>query len=217
MAKYKRGDKIQIKRGLECDYTNGCTSGMVNKRGQWATIVEVFEHEYDEKNSYRIKFDGEKEKDLYFWFDEWFEDVIKPKYEVGDYVRIRNKTILEAHKDQHPTVREEMYDYADKLARITDVFKNYKGEWEYNIDLDNGLWHWHEDWFEYRLGNYEDNKIENHRFKYVIGYNDIRVFKGYIENFYPTGKCVFMDENGKILVIPYTDIDYILPMESEEE
>jgi hypothetical protein len=132
------------------------------------------------------------------------------KYEVGDYVRIRKD--LEPCNCGIPNVR----DYAGKLARITESVVDVANNTVY-IDLDDGQNLWHTNWFEYRLGNYEDNKIENHRFKYVIGYNDIRVFKGYIENFHPTSKCVFMDENGKILVIPYTDIDYILPIESEEE
>ena len=80
---------------------------------------------------------------------------------------------------------------------------------------------WSEDWFEYRLGNYEDNKIENRRFKYEIGYhryeNRLEIFEGFIENFYPSGKSTFVDENGKLLVLPYERIEFIVPKESDND
>ena len=80
---------------------------------------------------------------------------------------------------------------------------------------------WSEDWFEYRIGNYEDNEIENRRFKYVIGYhryeNKLEIFEGFIENFYPSGKSAFVDESGKLLVVPYERIEFIIPKESDND
>ena len=32
------------------------------------------------------------------------------------------------------------------------------------------------------------------------------VFEGYCENFAPSGKCVFSNENGEMLIIEYQDI-----------
>lgn len=135
----------------------------------------------------------------------------KPKYEIGDYVRIKNIHI----DDDYPSgVIDDMLDFANKLARITDTRDEI-----YHIDLDNGKWDWDEDMFEYRLGNYEDNNIENRRCKYIIGYKTnkdgvkIKRFNGFIENFAPCNKSVFVDENGKTLVLTWELIEYIVPID----
>ena len=141
------------------------------------------------------------------------------KYDVGDYVRIKNIHI----DDDYPSgVIDDMLEFANKLARITDIrYESNDENYCYYIDLDNGKWDWDEDMFEYRLGNYEDNEIENRRFKYVIGYhryeNKLETFEGFIENFYPSGKSCFIDESGKILLLPYERIEFIIPKENDND
>lgn len=142
----------------------------------------------------------------------------KPKYEVGDYVRIKSDLEVDYAEGLVP----EMVDMAGQLVQISRVDSD-------DIDEDNMAYvikelkgyFWSEDWFEYRLGNYKDNKIENHRFKYEIGYhryeNKLEIFEGFIENFYPSGKSAFVDENGKLLVVPYERIEFIVPKENDND
>ena len=141
------------------------------------------------------------------------------KYEVGDYVRIRK----DISQDEDGVV-EEMEQYAGQLAKIVDIdIDSYNNnDMPYKIDIDNQEWWWSDELFEYRLGNYEDNKIENSHFTYVIGYKrnkgvtSVKKFIGYIENFAPCGKSAFINDSGEILVLPWDMIEYIIPTEKEK-
>jgi hypothetical protein len=142
----------------------------------------------------------------------------KPKYNVGDYVRIKSDLKVNLDEGLVP----EMVKMAGKLVQIAyvDSFDIDEDDMPYVIkELES--YFWSEDWFEYRLGNYEDNKIENLRFKYEIGYHRyddrLEIFEGFIENFYPSGKSAFVDENGKLLVVPYERIEFIVPKESNND
>lgn len=141
----------------------------------------------------------------------------KPKYEVGDYVRVCDNLSLNWSEGITP----EIVDLAGKLVQISSIDTD-------DLDFDDLAYevkelegyYWKEDWFEYRLGNYKDNDIENHNFKYSIGYKlvegaTIHNFKGFIENFAPCGKSVFVDDNGKTLVLPWEMIEYIIPLGKE--
>ena len=142
----------------------------------------------------------------------------KPKYEVGDYVRIKSDLKVNFEEGLVPV----MVKMAGQLVQISRVDSD-------DIDDDDMAYvvkelegyYWSEDWFEYRLGNYEDNNIENHHFKYEVGYHryedKLEIFEGFIENFYPSGKSAFVDENGKLLVIPYERIEFIIPKESDND
>lgn len=141
----------------------------------------------------------------------------KLKYNVGDYVRIKSDLKVDYDEGLVP----EMVKMAGQLVQISriDADSDYDAM-PYIIKELEG-YYWNEDWFEYRLGNYEDNQIENHRFKYEIGYHRyedrLEIFEGFIENFYPNGKSAFIDENGKLLVIPYERIEFIVPKESDND
>lgn len=135
----------------------------------------------------------------------------KPKYEVGDYVRIKSNLKVNYVEGLVPI----MVDMAGQLVQISCVDSD-------DIDEDDMAYvvkelkdyYWREDWFEYRLGNYNDNTKSD--FTYVIGYSykDVtHTFEGRIENFDLNGKSTFIDKNGKILMIPYKDIAYIMPIE----
>ena len=137
----------------------------------------------------------------------------KPKYKIGDYVRIKNISIY----DEYPSgIVDDMLEFANKLARITNIRYESNGEnYCYYIDLDNGKWDWDEDMFEYRLGNYEDNVIVP--LIYIIGYKfkgKTYEFKGQIKNFIPNGLCEF-NKDEQYLAIPYKWIEYIVPIENE--
>ena len=142
----------------------------------------------------------------------------KPKYEVGDYVRVRK----DLEEDYSQGLVSEIADMAGQLVQISHVDSDDidEDDMAYVVKELEGYF-WSEDWFEYRLGNYEDNKIENRRFKYEIGYhryeNRLEIFEGFIENFYPSGKSAFVDENGKLLVLPYERIEFIVPKESDND
>ena len=148
------------------------------------------------------------------------------RYKVGDYVRVKSN--LEGKEFSYVT--DNMRNFCGKLGRIikvkcSEMLDNTDDDvidYYLSFDKDNP---WIEDYawginaFEYRLGNYEDNNIENHRFKYVIGYKTnkdsvkINKFNGFIENFAPCGKSVFVGENGKTLVLPWELIEYIVPID----
>ena len=140
----------------------------------------------------------------------------KPKYEVGDYVRIKSDLEVDYAKGLVP----EMVDMAGQLVQILRVDSDDidEDDMAYVVKELEGYF-WNEDWFEYRLGNYEDNKIETHNFKYMIGYKTnedsvrIKKFYGFIDNFAPCGKSAFVDENGQMLVLPWKLIEYIIPLE----
>lgn len=143
----------------------------------------------------------------------------KPKYEVGDYVRIKSDLKVDYSEGLVPI----MVDMAGQLVQISSVDSDDidEDDMAYVIKELEGYF-WSEDWFEYRLGNYEDNNIEPHKFKYVIGYKTnedgvkIRRFIGFIENLVTNSmsKSVFIDENGKMLAIPWELIEYIVPMDN---
>jgi hypothetical protein len=144
------------------------------------------------------------------------------RYKVGDYVRIKSN--LDGEEFNYVT--DNMKTFCGKLGRIIKVNEPYNTDddvigYFLSFDKDNS---WIEDYewginaFEYRLGNYEDNNIENHRCKYVIGYKTnkdgkTKRFNGFIENFAPCNKSVFVDENGKTLVLPWELIEYIIPID----
>jgi hypothetical protein len=141
----------------------------------------------------------------------------KLKYNVGDYVRIKSDLKVDYDEGLVP----EMVKMAGQLVQISRIDADSDYDTMPYIIKELEGYYWNEDWFEYRLGNYEDNKIENHRFKYEIGYHRyedrLEIFEGFIENFYPSGKSAFVDENGKLLVIPYERIEFIVPKESDND
>ena len=237
MTKFNVGDRVRVKKGIK--ERSGVPYEMVKMAGKTATVVEIAN---ESTGSCFLKFD-EDFNSHFIWFEDLLEhieddnapatptmssnepkafSIAKHKYDVGDYVRIVDINELERLADEDDNeeapsgVVEDMFEYASKLARITRVEYDSDEYWKYEIDLDDGIWAWNDSMFEYRLGNYEDNNIENHRFKYVIGYvyKDVtRTFEGRIENFDLNGKSTFIDKNGKILMIPYKDIAYIMPIE----
>lgn len=235
MANYNVGDRVRVKKGIK--ERGGVPYEMVKMAGQTATVVEIAN---ESTGSCFLKFD-EDFNSHFIWFEDLLEhiedddtlttptmssnepktvNIAKHKYDVGDYVRIVDINELERLADEDDDeeapsgVTEDMFEYASKLARITRVEYDFDEYWKYEIDLDDGMWAWNDSMFEYRLGNYEDNVRSD--FTYVIGYvyKDItHTFEGRIENFNPNGKSTFIDKNGKILMIPYKDIAYILPIE----
>lgn len=140
----------------------------------------------------------------------------KPKYKVGDYVRIKSDLKVNYAEGLVP----DMVAMAGRLVQISrvDTYDTEEDGMPYVVKELEGYF-WNEDWFEYRLGNYEDNNIENHHCKYVIGYKTnkdgikTKRFNGFIENFAPCNKSVFVDENGKTLVLPWELIEYIIPID----
>ena len=240
MTKFNVGDRVRVKKGIK--ERSGVPYEMVKMAGQTATVTEIAN---ESTGSCFLKFD-EDFNSHFIWFEDLLEhieddntpttptmssnepkafSIAKHKYDVGDYVRIVDINELERLADEDDNeeapsgVVEDMFEYASKLARITRVEYDSDEYWKYEIDLDDGIWAWNDSMFEYRLGNYEDNNIENHRFKYVIGYKTnkdsvkINKFNGFIENFAPCGKSVFVGENGKTLVLPWELIEYIVPID----
>lgn len=234
MANYNVGDRVRVKNDIEERF--GVPYEMVKMAGKTATVVEIAN---ESTGSCFLEFDEDFNSN-FIWFEDLLEhiedddtpitptmssnepktvSVAKHKYGIGDYVRIVDINELERladeDDDEAPSgVVDDMFDYASKLARITDIEYDCGNYWKYTIDLDDGAWRWNESMFEYRLGNYEDNVKGD--FTYVIGYvyKDItHTFEGRIENFDLNGKSTFIDKNGKILMIPYKDIAYIMPIE----
>ena len=210
MKNLKVGDYVRIKKDLKYNECGIDEATLSEWKGKIAKITKVCDN-----TTFKVDIDN----GYYVWDISWFEDEdieikSKSQYEVGDYVRIRSdlKQMYDDEVDTNVGLEEEMIAYAGKLARITKVNKLTN---DYLIDIDDGKWYWEDMFFEYRLGNYEDNNIENRRFKYVIGYHryvdKLETFEGFIENFYPSGKSCFVDENGKILLLPYDRIEFIIP------
>lgn len=132
------------------------------------------------------------------------------KYDVGDYVRVRSDLQVDYSEGLVPSIVA----LAGQLVQISNVEKfDDTDDLPYMVkELER--YYWKEDWFEYRLGNYDDNVKSD--FVYVIGYvykNVTHEFKGKVVDFNSDGKSTFIDKNGKILMIPYKDIAYIMPIE----
>ena len=229
-TKFKVGDRVRVKNDIKPKF--GVPYRMVEMAGKTATVVEIANAK---TGSCFLKFD-EDSHNSFIWFENLLEhiedddtptmssnepktfNIAKHKYDIGDYVRIVDINELERLEDDDievPSgVAKPMFDYASKLARITDIEYDSDNYWKYTIDLDDGKWRWNESMFEYRIGNYNDNTKSD--FTYVIGYSykDVmHTFEGRIENFDLNGKSTFIDKNGKILMIPYKDIAYIMPIE----
>ena len=231
-TEFKVGDRVRVKNNIEKRF--GVPYRMVKMAGKTATVEEIANVE---TGSCFLKFD-EDSYNSFIWFEDLLEhiedddaptmssnesktfSIAKNKYDVGDYVRIVDINELKRLADDDNDIEapsgivESMFDYASKLARITDIEYDCDNYWKYQIDLDGGEWRWNESMFEYRLGNYDDNTKSD--FTYVIGYvyKDVtHTFEGKIENLDLNGKSTFIDKNGKILMIPYKDIAYIMPIE----
>lgn len=127
------------------------------------------------------------------------------KYQVGDYVRVKDLSRYNEDNGVAPMMKE----YSGKLVRITHI--TYEG---FYLIEDNDYFWW-DDLFEYRLGNYEDNNF-NHKsdVNCIVGftYHGIpQTFEGVLDNFAPNGLSSWHDKNGRILSLPYDMINYIIP------
>ena len=108
-----------------------------------------------------------------------------------------------------------MRDYAGKLALVTknteSIAKN-----TVRIDLDDGFNLWDKDWFEYRLGNYEDNDFSSGEVFYTVGFKNmgsVHTFVGKLQK-WSTDKCEFINKRGIILMVDYNQLEYVIPKEN---
>ena len=139
------------------------------------------------------------------------------KYNVGDTVKVKSDIAIGENTDGL-YVTTKMLKHSGKLARITYAYQNDNDEYHndlYHIDIDTDKYYWSNDCFE----DEDNTKNEDGRCKYIIGYKkaeegSVRTFEGYIDNFYPTGKSCFINDNGDILLLPYNLIEYIMPKRS---
>lgn len=134
------------------------------------------------------------------------------KYNVGDWVKIKSDLTVGNNADEL-YVTEVMTDYCGKSARITYAYQYDKVD-RYHIDTDNETFFWSNDCFEDEYEDENNNNDDDGRCKYIIGYkkdDSVCTFEGYIDNFYPTGKSCFINDNDEILLLPYNLIEYIMP------
>lgn len=213
MKNLKVGDYVRIRKDLkenECGISEDVLS---DYRGKMAKITAMID-----STTFRVDIDNRH----YVWDEDWFEDEdieIKPKSrcEVGDYVRIRSdlKQMYDNEVDTNVGLEEEMIDYAGKLARITKVKEISHGT-SYLIDLDNGDWWWEDTFFEYRIGNYEDNNFSSGEVYYTVGFKNmgsVHTFIGKLQK-WSTDKCEFINKNGIILMVDYNNLEYVIPKEN---
>ena len=134
------------------------------------------------------------------------------KYNVGDLVKIKDNLTVGENVDGL-YVTASMTDYSGKSAHITHAcYNGVCDDDSYHIDIDDETFFWSNDCFE-DADNINDNE-DDIRCKYIIGYKKddlVRTFEGYIDNFHPTGKSCFINDDGDILLLPYNLIEYIMP------
>lgn len=205
MKNLKVGDYVRIRKDLTSDECGINEDVLSDYRGKMAKITAMID-----STTFRVDIDNRH----YVWDTDWFEDEdieVKPKshYEVGDYVRIRSD--LEPYNCGIPNVR----DYAGKLALVTknteSIAKN-----TVRIDLDDGFNLWDKDWFEYRLGNYEDNDFSSGEVFYTVGFKNmgsVHTFVGKLQK-WSTDKCEFINKRGIILMVDYNQLEYVIPKEN---
>lgn len=133
------------------------------------------------------------------------------KYNVGDTVKIKSDLEVGNNADKL-YITTDMTNYKGKSAHITYAYDGGM----YNIDIDNDEYYWSNDCFEDEANTNNNDS----RCKYIIGYkksenSSIRTFEGYIDNFYPTSKSCFINDNDEILLLPYNLIEYIMPKRSK--
>lgn len=134
------------------------------------------------------------------------------KYKVGDIVKI--KSDLKAGNNADDLyIAKAMTDYSGKLAHIVYACHDNECDELYEIDIDGKEYYWSNDCFE------DENNTNNDdiRCKYIIGYkktedDSVRTFEGYIDNFHPTSKSCFINDDSDILLLPYNLIEYIMPI-----
>ena len=141
--------------------------------------------------------------------------MLKPKYEIGDYVRIRSDLEVDMENELTPS----MVELAGQLVRIINVNIYDVEDMPYEVDKLEGF-HWKEEWFEYRLGNYEDddNIYVDNTIRYIVGYHydGKRTFNGYVYNYDTDAeKFLFVSDDGHFLALNFDDIDYIIPYNKE--
>lgn len=74
------------------------------------------------------------------------------KYQIGDKVRIKSKEWYKKNKDEDDYIEgvwgftSGMSAYCGEVATITQVVDDY-----YDIDIDNGKWHWQDFMFEEKI------------------------------------------------------------------
>lgn len=137
------------------------------------------------------------------------------KYNVGDTVKVKSD-LKNGENVDGLYVTTEMIKHIGKIARITYACHDDNDEYcndLYHIDIDTDKYYWSNDCFE-------DEDNDDGRCKYIIGYkkaesDSVHTFEGYIDNFYPTGKSCFINDNEEILLLPYNLIEYIMPKRSE--
>ena len=213
MKSLKVGDYVIIKKDLKCSECGISEDVLSDYKGKIAKITRVVDN-----TTFRVDIDNGH----YIWDKVWFEDEdieVKPKshYEVGDYVRIRSD-LKQMHDDGVNTnvgLEEEMINYAGKLARITKIMKTSDASC-YFIDLDDGDWCWEDMFFEYRLGNYEDNNLSSEEVFYTVGFKHMgvaHIFVGKLQK-WSTDKCEFVSKRGIILMVDYYQLEYVIPKEN---
>lgn len=210
MKNLKVGDYVTIKKDLTTNECGISETALSDYKGKIVKITREVDN-----TTFRVDIDNGK----YIWDKDWFEDEdIKSQYEVGDYVRIRSD-LKQMYDDEVATkvgLDEDMIGYAGKLARITKVVKTLNDTPYYLIDLDNGNWCWEDAFFEYRLGNYEDNDFSNGELFYTVGFKNmgsVHTFVGKLQK-WSTDKCEFVNKNGVILMVDYKQLEYVIPKEN---
>ena len=132
------------------------------------------------------------------------------KYKVGDKVRIREDLITE-ERYGGLTFVPSMEQYKGKVVTITNIIVNFDDDCCYNIDIDDGNWHWTD-------GMLEDIKDtpKNVDIGYYLEYCGHRV----IENVYYGGYahdhnhvfCTTADNKNQY-TLPIDSIEFIIPHE----
>lgn len=137
------------------------------------------------------------------------------KYQVGTTIKLKNAEELKRLDNENKLgmgySSNGMDKYCGKIATIIEACEDY-----YKLDIDNGDWFW------------EDAMIENVKCEkdnyngddsYHIGFN----FKGRVHEYIadeiktlnPEGLCEFNRKDGKYMSIPYSWIEYIVPIGKE--
>jgi hypothetical protein len=135
------------------------------------------------------------------------------KYNVGDLVKIKSDLKVGDNADGL-FVATTMTNYRGKSAHIVYACHDNECDDLYQIDIDGKEYYWSNDCFEDTNDNEDDIRC-----KYIIGYkkdDSVRTFEGYIDNFHPTGKSCFLNDDGDILLLPYNLIEYIIPKKGDK-
>ena len=141
MSKLKIGDKVTIRKDLECKKygLNTAIKDMLKYAGREATIIG---HARSKKDNYTIDIDGgcwTWDINMFEYTAESEDTYIEQEYQIGDKVKIHEHLTLGTHGELD--LVQDMLEYLGVEAEIVDI----DADGDFTLDVDGGKYWWNKE------------------------------------------------------------------------